>query len=152
MKKLILAVASVLLLAAPFADAQQMPPGKWWRRPEIVRALDLTKEQQERLDAVFRAKADELIDTKAEIEKLHVSLRGELERSDLRRGEIQKIAERLNDARGRLFASELMMLVDMRAVLTENQWERMRTHIDRVQEERRENRQGARPGPPRRRP
>jgi hypothetical protein len=154
MKKFLLAAAMTLLLAAPFASAQPLPPGKWWRRPEIIRVLGLTNEQQDRLDEVFRKKADELIDTKAEVEKLQVSLRGELDRSQLRRAEIQRIAQRLNEARGKLFETELMMLVDMRSVLTEAQWERMRNHLERMQEQRRENRQDLRPNsaPPRRRP
>jgi Spy/CpxP family protein refolding chaperone len=149
MRRLSLAVAAALLLAASFAEAQQLPPGKWWRRPEVVRILALTAEQQSRLDEIFRSRADQLIDTKAEVEKLQIGLRGELDRSQLRRAEIQKIAQRLNEARGRLFEAELMMLVEMRGVLTEEQWEKMRMHLERMQEERRENRQGMRPNVPR---
>ncbi len=156
MKGLLLAAMTTLLLAGPFADAQPLPSGKWWRRPEVVRTLTLTSEQQERLDAVFRIKADDLIDSKAEVDKLQVSLRGELERPTLRRAEIQKIAQRLNEARGRLFEHELMMLVDMRAVLTEAQWEKMRGHLERMQDQRRDTREGLRPNnqppPQRRRP
>jgi hypothetical protein len=146
-KKLILCAAMALLTLAPMAGAQQLPPGKWWRRPELVRNLGLSTEQQTKLDEVFRSKADALIDTKGEVEKLQISLRGELERSQLRRAEIQKIAARLNEARGRLFESELMMLVDMRAILTEQQWEKVRGQLDRMQEQRRENRNN-RPGMP----
>ncbi|MGN6186061.1 MAG: Spy/CpxP family protein refolding chaperone [Thermoanaerobaculia bacterium] len=155
MKKFFLAAAMTLLFAAPFASAQPLPPGKWWRRPEIVKVLALTNEQQDRLDEVFRKKADELIDTKAEVDKLQISLRGELDRSQLRRAEIQKIAEKLNESRGKLFATELMMLVDMRSVLTEQQWDKMRNFLERMQQERRENRQEMRDGngpPPPRRP
>jgi hypothetical protein len=148
MKKFFLAAAMTLLCAAPFASAQPLPPGKWWRRPELVRALKLTPEQQGRLDDIFRKVADELIDTKGDVEKLQISLRGELDRPQLRRGEIQKIAERLNEARGKLFETELMMLVDMRGVLTETQWENMRGHLDRMKEQRRDNRDDMRPGPP----
>ncbi|HEX2831737.1 MAG TPA: periplasmic heavy metal sensor [Thermoanaerobaculia bacterium] len=153
MKKFVLAAAMALLFAVPFASAQPLPPGKWWRRPEIIKVLALTNEQQDRLDEVFRKKADELIDTKAEVDKLQISLRGELDRSQLRRAEIQRIARSLNDARARLFESELMMLVDMRSVLTESQWEKMRNHLERLDQQRRGNRQEMREnGPPPRRP
>jgi hypothetical protein len=37
----------------------------------------------------------------------------------------------LSDARTRLFERELMMLVDMRAVLNDSQWDRMRSQLDR---------------------
>lgn len=127
-------IAAALLVAAGIAQAQHLPPGKWWRRAEVVRQLELTNEQQDRLDGVFQEAANGLIDAKAAVEKLQIALRGEIDRGTLRRAEIQRIAGELNAARGRLFERELMMLVDMRAVLNESQWNRLRQHLDRMQE------------------
>lgn len=121
-------LAATLLFAA-LAEAQPGPPpppmphGKWWRRPELVQRLELNREQQKRLDAIFQAAADELIDAKGDVRKLEVQLRGELDRTQLRRADIQRIATLLSAARAKLFERELMMLVDMRGVLDENQWE-----------------------------
>lgn len=125
------ALFALSLMAAAGAQAQQMPPGKWWRRPELVRELQLNRGQQEKLDEVFRTHANDLIDTRADIEKIHVALRGELDRAQLRRSELQKLAAQLTAARGRLFERELMMLVDMRGVLEEEQWTKLRTILDR---------------------
>jgi hypothetical protein len=144
-------IAAVLLFAAAFAHAQQMPPGKWWRRPEVIQQLAITNEQQDKLDEIFRSSANDLIDAKAEVEKLQVALRGEIDRSQLRRQEIQRIASQLNAARGKLFDRELMMLVDMRGVLSAEQWNKMRMHLERMQERRQEQR-GPKPMPNRRRP
>ncbi len=127
-------VAATLLFAAALAHAQQLPPGKWWRQPRVIEELSLTMEQQDRLDEVFRIAAGDLIDAKGAVEKLQIALRGELDRPQLRRAEIQRIAGQLNDARGRLFERELMMLVDMRAVLTDAQWNRVRTRLDQMQQ------------------
>lgn len=133
-RRLFFAVA--LLACAAIAQAQQLPPGKWWRRPEIIQQLQLTADQQERLDEVFRGAANELIDAKADVEKLHVAIRGELDRTQLRKGELQRLASQLSAARGRLFERELMMLVEMRGVLTEQQWTRVRNRLDRLEERR----------------
>ena len=138
--------AAALLACAALAQAQQLPPGKWWRRPEIIRELQLTADQQERLDEVFRGAANDLIDAKADVEKLQISIRGELDRPQLRKTELQKLATQLSAARGRLFERELMMLVEMRGVISEEQWTRIRNFLDRVQE--RHNG----PPPPNRRP
>lgn len=121
MKKTILAV---LLLLAFGAQAQPMP-GKWWRREEIAQKLELNREQQRRLDEIFQSVAEELIDQKAQMTKLELQLRGELDRPQLRRPEIQRIAAQLNAVRGRLFERELMMLVDMRGVLEDEQWQKL---------------------------
>jgi Spy/CpxP family protein refolding chaperone len=129
-KRLMLAAA--LLAAAAFANAQQMPPGKWWQRPEIVQELGLTNEQQDKLDEIFRTAANGLIDAKADVEKLQVALRGELDRAQIRRAEVLRIAGQLSDARGRLFERELTMLMDMRGVLSDQQWNRVRNALDRL--------------------
>ena len=135
MKKRILLFAAVMLAATTIVEAQQhLPPGKWWRRPEVVRQLELTRDQQDKLDEVFRTAANTLIDARADIEKLQIALRGELDRAQLRRAELQRLAAQLNQARGKLFERELMMLADMRGILNEQQWTRLRAHMDRAQE------------------
>jgi septal ring factor EnvC (AmiA/AmiB activator) len=117
-------ILAVLILLTIGAQAQPMP-GKWWRREEIAQKLELNREQQRRLDEIFQGVASELIDLKAQMTKLELQLRGELDRTQLRRAEIQRIAALLNTARGRMFERELMMLVDMRGVLEEEQWQRL---------------------------
>jgi hypothetical protein len=64
-----------------------------------------------------------------------VALRGELDQSQLNRANIQRIAAHLSEARARLFERELGMLVDMRAVLSDQQWNRMRTELDQLKEQ-----------------
>jgi len=130
------AILTFLLVAASFAQAQQFPPGKWWRREAVVQQLQLTAEQQGKLDEIFNGAANDLIDARAEVEKLQISLRAEIERPQLRRQEIQKIAVRLGEARGKQFEHEVMMLVDMRGVLNDSQWTRMRTFLDRMENDR----------------
>jgi len=127
-------IVAALFLAAFAIHAQNLPPGKWWQREAVVQNLQLTAEQQDRLDEIFQAAATGLIDAKADVDKLQVQLRGEIDRPQLRRQEIQRIAARLSEARGRLFERELMMLVDMRAVLNEAQWRKMRAFLERAKE------------------
>ena len=145
MTKRILIATALLVAAATFAQAQQMPPGKWWRRPEVARELELTREQQDKLDETFRGAANELIDAKGDVEKLQVALRGELDRPQLRRPELQRLATQLSAARGKLFERELMMLADMRGILDHEQWTRLRTFLDRVQDRVQKRQEQAKP-------
>jgi len=126
------ALFTFLLLIATSAFAQ-LPPGKWWRRPDIIQTLALTEDQQDKLDAIFRGAANDLIDTKAEIDKGSIALRGELDKPQLDRNAIRAIAQRINQARSRKFERELMMFADMRGVLTDVQWNHMRNELDRLQ-------------------
>ena len=147
-----IALAALLMLVASAALAQiNLPPGKWWRRAEVINFLSLSTEQQDRLENVFSNSASELIDLRGEVEKQSIALRAALDRPQLDREQVLRIAQRLNDARGRQFQRELMMLVDMRTVLTDMQWNRMRNQLDRLaerQQERREQKQPLRPRPP----
>jgi len=130
--RMVLGLAGLLLLLTAGGAQAQLPPGKWWRRQEIVQRLGLAEEQQTRLDGIFRGAANDLIDMRGEVEKQGVALRGELDQPQLNRQSISRVAARLSDARGRLFDRELMMLVDMRAVLTDTQWNQMRAEVERV--------------------
>lgn len=118
---------AVLMLVSLTAHAERdLPEGRWWRREPVAERLELTNDQQQRLDAIFNGAANELIDAQGEVKKLQVALRAELDRSTVRREDVQRIAAQLNAARGRLFEREVMMLVDMRGVLNPEQWMRLR--------------------------
>lgn len=125
-----LGIALVCAALAGSAFAADLPPGKWWRREEIVQALGLSADQQTKLDGIFRSSAADLIDLRGAVEKQNIALRGELDQPQLNRADIQRAAAKLSEARARLFERELMMLVDMRAVLTEPQWNQMRSGLE----------------------
>jgi len=132
---------AVGLLAAAAVSAQPLPSGKWWRRPEVVQLLNLSDEQQARLESIFRSAANDLIDLKAEVDKQNIALRGELDQPQLDRTAIRRISAKLNEGRGRLFERELMMLVDMRSVLNDAQWNRLRNQLDRLNRQQQMQRQ-----------
>jgi Spy/CpxP family protein refolding chaperone len=144
-----MALAALLMLVASAALAQvNLPPGKWWRRPDVIQLLNLSEEQQDRLERVFQSSAPDLIDLRGEVEKQSIALRAALDRPQLDREQVRAIAQRLNEARGRQFQRELMMLVDMRSVLNDMQWNRLRNALDRLAERKQEQRQQApRPRP-----
>jgi Spy/CpxP family protein refolding chaperone len=119
----------LVLGLATTAFAQNLPPGKWWRRPEIVQTLNLAAEQQDKLETIFRTASSDLIDLRGEVEKQNINLRGDLDQAQLDRVAIRRDAQKLSEARGRLFERELMMLTDMRAVLNDAQWNRMRSGL-----------------------
>jgi hypothetical protein len=131
---------AVGLLTAATISAQPLPPGKWWRRPEVVQLLNLSDEQQSRLESIFRSAANDLIDLKADVDKQNIALRGELDQPQLDRAAIRRISARLNEARGRLFERELMMLIDMRSVLNDTQWNRLRNQLERLNRQQQQQR------------
>lgn len=140
-RRMVLAALAVAVIAGS-ALAADLPPREWWRNPMIAQRLNITPDQQVKLDEIFRKAASELIDLRADAEKLSLALHAELDQPQLNRANLQKLAVRLNEAHGKLFQREMMMLVDMRGVLNDDQWARLREVINR--------RDMRRQGPPRR--
>src|ERR1017187_7194777 len=52
------------------------PGGKWWDRPEMVKRLEITAEQQKKMDDVFQQSRLRLIDLHAALEKEEVVMEG----------------------------------------------------------------------------
>lgn len=135
-RRLAFALVALLSVGSVFAQALPLLPGRWWRVPEIVQTLALSDEQQDRLEATFRASAINLIDLKADVDKQQIALRGELDRPQLDPAAIHRIATKLSEARGRLFDRELGMLIEMRSVLSDPQWNRLRSELNRMERRR----------------
>ena len=130
MKRAILCAAFALVVAGTTL-AQPIPHGQWWRRAETAQNLGLTEDQKTRLDTIFRSSANDLIDLKAEVDKASIAVHGELDQPQINRDALRRYAARLSDAQGKLFERELMMLVDMRAVLSTEQWSKLRAELER---------------------
>jgi hypothetical protein len=124
-------ICTVLALTfAMTAAAGPMPPGKWWRQPAFVQELGLSIEQQTRLDMIFRLAANELIDLRAEADKTSIAIHAEIDQPQPNRENLRRLASHLSETQGKLFDRELMMLVDMRGVLTDDQWARLRAEVN----------------------
>lgn len=150
------------VLAASPAPAQmlEMPPGKWWKRPAVVEALKLTPEQQQRLEEVFSKNRRTFVDLKADVDRRTIDLEDLLAAREVEPRRVAAASEALEQARARLGKARTMMVVEMRGVLTGDQWA---TIVDRREEFRAERRaevrrrfadrrNGGRPGRPPNRP
>lgn len=146
MKSRWLAVLALLAFAiSAAAQDAAMPAGKWWHQREIVKRLNLTAEQQTRLDELFRGHAPELIDLRADMEKKALALRESIDRPEFDRDQIRAAAAQVSEARARMFEREILMMVEMRSTLSNDQWGRLRQAMGN----RRDGamRPGGRPGP-----
>jgi Spy/CpxP family protein refolding chaperone len=102
-----------------------MPMGMWWKSPHVVERIGLTAEQQKKMDGIFQESRIKLIDLKAAVEKQEVLLQPMLDANpvDTRRALVQigKVA----DARAALEKANAGMLLELRGVLTPEQWTKL---------------------------
>lgn len=142
----------IVALAWPLAASAQMPevpPGKWWKRPRVVESLALTAEQQEKLEATFAKNRRAFIDLKADVEKRQLDLEELLTKKGTDSKKISDATDALEQSRGRLGKARMMMIVEMKTILTEEQWKKIldaREQWKREGSEDRRNRMDRMPG------
>ena len=121
-----LVLSFVACLALPAAaQMPDVPMGKWWKRPRIVESLALTADQQEKLDAVFSRNRRSFIDLKADVEKRQLDLEELLTKKGTDSKKISDATDALEQARGRLGKARTMMIVEMKGILSDEQWKKI---------------------------
>jgi Spy/CpxP family protein refolding chaperone len=144
-RRLVLAVL-LAAVAAPPLSAQFVPDGKWWKRPRIAAAIDLTADQEKQLDQVFARTRPKLIDLKAELDKREFEFQQAMEAGDaVDRKVVGSRIEAREEARAKLEKELALMVLDMKHVLRPEQWDRLtkmqQAVRERMQERRREMRE-----------
>ena len=141
MRRLVAVVLAGLFASAPLA-AQFVPDGKWWKRPRIAAAIELSGDQEKQLDAIFVRTRPKLIDLKAELDKREFEFQQTMEAGDTtdRKAVAAKIEAR-EAARANLQKELALMVLDMKHVLRPEQWERLQQMQQAVRERLQERRQ-----------
>src|SRR5215831_16749294 len=114
-----------VLLASLPAAAQILPAGlgsRWWRAPRMAEKIGLTPPQQNMMDAVFQFHRIRLIDLTAALDKEEATLEplvsADHPDSDRIRAQIVRVA----NARSELEKANANMLLELRLLLTPEQW------------------------------
>jgi Spy/CpxP family protein refolding chaperone len=139
------AIVAALLLAAAAAPAlaqlPEVPLGKWWKRPRIVERLKLKTDQQDRLDEIFAKNRRAFIDQKADVDRRVVDLDELLAKKESDPARIAAATDALEQAKARLGKTRTMMIVEMKGVLSDEQWQKIVELRDEWRRERMEERQ-----------
>ena len=148
---LFLLSAAALVSGVVTAQMPEVPPGKWWKRPAVVRTLGLSAEQQDKLDQILQKNRRDFVDLKADAEKKQLDVEELMAKKDSDPKKVTAAIDALEQSRARLRKTTSLMLLEMRGVLTEPQWKQVVERADQWRQERREQlRERFREGRPRR--
>jgi len=140
-------ILALAILLAPFAiEAQTRPAaapsastrpkagftwhrelGKWWQNSEIVKKLQLSDGQITQLDQTFVEHRLKLIDYGAEMEKQDLKLQALLDADVPNEGQVSAQVDQVLEARGKLEREFTMMNLDLRKVLSLEQWRQLKS-------------------------
>jgi len=101
------------------------PPGMWWKNADLVTKLNLTADQQKRMDDIFQKSRLELIDLKATLEKQEVVLQPMLAENPPDTNKVLAQIDSIAHARADLERANARMLLGIRGVLTPDQWTKL---------------------------
>lgn len=82
MKKVVLltlvfvfALSSISMARGPGSRKEEgMPPGKWWKVPQVAERLSLTEEERQKLDTMYLEHQHRMIDLRSQVEKERLEL------------------------------------------------------------------------------
>ena len=106
-----------------------MPPGDWWRDPQISLAVTLTSDQVASLDRISHDQGDEIAKLERDSMVAARDLRTVIESSQPSEGDITGAGQRLRGVRDALFDHRVKMLAAERTLLTQTQWQAMQNAI-----------------------
>ena len=104
---------------------RSLPPGTWWRNPDMVQKLGINSDQQKKIEDVFQQYRLQLVDLDASLKKAELTLEPLMsadspdETKTL--AEIDKVAQ----ARAELEKANARFLFAIRRVLTPDQWKKL---------------------------
>jgi Spy/CpxP family protein refolding chaperone len=140
-----LIITVIVAFAGPLAFATEfdLPPGKWWENQRLVEHIGLTEEQQGEIREIVFAHARRMIDLKAEVDKAGLDLASTVDQVNFDPAPVRTAYVAFQTARQRLEKERFEMLLEVRQVLSYQQWRRIEELKQRIKQGRSEQ---GRPG------
>ena len=100
--------------------------GKWWQNPDITKKLQLSDDQVNRLNQIFFEHRLKLIDDGADMQKQDLKLQNLLDADRPNDAQVNAQVDQVLAARGKLEREYTMMNLDLRKVLSVEQWRQLK--------------------------
>jgi Spy/CpxP family protein refolding chaperone len=101
------------------------PPGIWWHNPDLIQKLNLTADQQKRMDDILQQNRSQLMDLRANLEKQEMLMGPMLAVDQPDTNRILAQIDLTAQARAELEKANAKMLLGIRNVLTPDQWAKL---------------------------
>jgi len=136
-------LAAVVLAWPAAAQMPEGPPGKWWKRPAIVQTLNLSLEQQSKLEDVFSRRRREFVDLKADVERRQIDVEELVAAKDSDPKKVAASVDAMEQSRLKLRKAVTMMFLEQKDVLSGAQWQQFLDRRDEWRKERQMEKRGA---------
>jgi Spy/CpxP family protein refolding chaperone len=124
------AVSGIGLAKGPCGMGElKLPHGKWWQLPEVAEKLDLTSEEQQKLDDLLVQNQRQLIDLKTNVQKDRLELEVILDQQNFDESVCMDRFKKFQYARTNLSNERFKFLVEVRKLLGRNRYRQLKTEF-----------------------
>ena len=111
------------------------PPGRWWDDRGFAKSLNLRKDQQKRMDAVFNANKGAIVDSYKALQEQELRLEAATREQKLDEAKIFAAIDAVNQARSALEKANAHMLLQVRSEMDPDQVTLMEKYREKPPEE-----------------
>jgi Spy/CpxP family protein refolding chaperone len=104
---------------------RSLPPGTWWRNPDMVQKLALNSDQQKKIEDVFQQHRLKLVDLDATLQKEEITLEPLMAADSPDETKTLAQIDKVAQARAELEKANARFLFAIRRVLTPEQWKKL---------------------------
>ncbi len=105
--------------------ARILPPGTWWKDPELAKRIDLSPDQIKRIDDLFLQSRIDLVRMHASLEEAELLLEPMLNANPPDQARTLAQIGKIADQRAELEKANAKMLLSIRGVLNQQQWTKL---------------------------
>jgi Spy/CpxP family protein refolding chaperone len=106
-----------------------LPPGPFWKNPDLIKLLGLTADQQKHMDEIVHQSRVELIHLKAALDEAQLNLEPVLNATPFDQAKALDAASKIIDLRSSLEKADAKMLLSLRNLLTPDQWTKLQADM-----------------------
>lgn len=101
--------------------------GRWWNNPTVIEKLKLSDDQRREMDTILLDHREKLIDMRAAVEKAELQLEPLVGADQPNEGQILAQIDKVAQARAELEKANARFLLALRAKLTPEQWNNLKS-------------------------
>ncbi len=135
MKHTFAILALACLLGASRPAMAQSPSFTWWNNPVLVKELNLTPEQTQKIRAIVRSYRDRLFDARNSVQKAEAQLEDMMNDETVNPAAAKPVIDRIVEGRSNSLRLVTQMSVELRTVITVDQWRQLVRHWRELQKE-----------------
>ena len=119
-----------------------LPPGKWWKMPQVAEKLSLSKEEQEKMNIMYLEHRRQMIDLRSQVERERLEMEQLLDSETLNASACMDRFKKLQEVQNSLATERFKLLVQVRELLGLDRFQKLKEEFQHFRMERGHGKQG----------